>query len=402
VYVQFSHDVIAVFLNSPKGAYKMDVITRDNIEQLVKKQEFPAVSIYMPAHRAGPEVRQNPIRFKNLLQKAQEMLDEMGVPGNDILQPTRDMEKDDFFWSKQSEGLALFLSPHVFLSFRLPLRFDELVVVTERFHTKPLLPLLSSQRMFYILTLSQDGVRLLQCTGQHFKEVTPKEVPRGIAEALKYDDPQSQLQFHTGAKSPGPKRPAMFHGHGVGIDETKDNIRRYFYQVDKGLHSVLHDENAPLVLVGGDHLLPLYGEANSYPHLLDKGVDVNPEALSDEELHEQAWSVVEPFFMKARQETADQYRDLLGTGRTSNDLKEILPQASFGRVESLFVSVGVQRWGIFDEKTGEVALHERQEPGDCDLLDLAALYTLIKGGTVHAVTQDEVPDESPICATFRY
>jgi hypothetical protein len=381
---------------------KMDVITRDDLEQLVKNRDFPAISIYMPAHRAGPEVRQNPIRFKNLLQRAQDMLDEMGVPGNEILQPARDMVKDDLFWSKQSEGLALFLSSTLFLSFRLPIRFDELVLVTERFHTKPLLTLLSNQAAFYVLALSQEGVRLLQCTRQQFKEVTPEEVPRGIAEALKYDDPQSQLQFHTGTGSRGGQRPAMFHGQGVGIDETKDNIRRYFYLVDRGLRSVLRDENAPLVLAGVDYLLPLYREANSYPHLLDKGVAANPDPLSNKELQERAWSVVEPFILKARQEEADQYRNLMGTGLTSNAVEEILPQASYGRVESLFVSTGAQRWGLFDEKSGEVVLHDRQEPGDVDLLDLAALHTLIRGGTVYAVQQDQVPDKSPICAVFRY
>ena len=380
----------------------MDVITRDDLEQLAKKQEFPAISIYMPAHRAGLEVRQNAIRFKNLLQKAQETLEEMGVAASDVLQPARDMEKDNLFWSKQSEGLALFLSPRVFLSFRLPICFDELVVVSERFHAKPLLTLLGSEGRFYVLALSQGKPRLLQCSRYYSKDVTPEEVPAGIAEALKYDDPQRQLQFHTGTKSQGTKRPAMFHGHGVGTDETKDNIRRYFYHVDKGLSSILHDENAPLILVGGDHLLSIYREANSYPHLLDKGIDVNPDALRDEELHARAWSAVEPFFLKAHQEEADQYRNLLGTGLTSNDLQEILREASYGRVESLFVSAGVQRWGVFDEKTGEAALHDRQETGDQDLLDLAAIYTLIKGGTVYAVTQDQVPDQTPICAIFRY
>jgi hypothetical protein len=380
----------------------MDVITRDDLEELLKKQEFPAISIYMPAHRAGPEVRQNPIRFKNLLQKAQDTLDEMGFPGNDLLQPARDMEKDNLFWSRQSEGLALFLSPGVFLSFRLPIRFDELVVVTERFHAKPLLTLLGSEGRFYVLALSQNKARLLQCSRYHLKDVTPEKVPAGIAEALKYDDPQKQLQFHTGAKSPGAQRPAMFHGHGAGSDQTKDNIRRYFYHVDKGLSSILHDENAPLVLAGGDQLLSLYQEANSYPHILDKGVDVNPDALNDEELHARAWNVVEPLFLKARREEADQYRNLMGTGLTSNDLQEILRQASYGRVETLFVSAGVQRWGVFDEKTGEVTLHQRQETGDQDLLDSAALHTLIKGGTVYAVPQDQVPDQTPICAIFRY
>jgi len=380
----------------------MDLITRNHFEQLLKKQEFPAVSIYMPTVRAGPEVRQNPIRFKNLVKRAEEMIGDLGASRNGFLQPVREMVKERLFWSNQSAGLALFLSRGVFLAFRLPVRFDELVVVADRFHTKPLLPFLGKQERFYILTLSLNGVSLLQCTGQDLKDLTPEGVPRGIAEALKYDDPQRQLQFHTGANSPGDRRPAMFHGHGAGIDETKDNISRYFYQVDRSLRPALHDENVPLVLVGNDHLLALYREANSYPHLLGKGVNVNPDALTDEELPGRAWSVVEPFFLKTQQEKADQYRDLMDTGLTSKDLREILPEAAHGRIESLFVSTEVHRWGLYDEQTGQMVLHERQEPGDHDLMDLAALHTLIKGGNVYVVPQNQVPDQSPICAIFRY
>jgi hypothetical protein len=38
------------------------------------------------------------------------------------------------------------------------------VVVTDRFHIKPLLPLLSGDGRFYVLALSQSEVRLLQGT----------------------------------------------------------------------------------------------------------------------------------------------------------------------------------------------------------------------------------------------
>jgi len=52
--------------------------------------------------------------------------------------------------------------------------------------------------------------------------------------------------------------------------------------------------------------------------------------LGAKDLHERAWSIVEPYFQEARNEAAAQYRQFAGTGRTSNDLKSIVPAAYRG------------------------------------------------------------------------
>jgi hypothetical protein len=59
-------------------------------------------------------------------------------------------------------------------------------------------------------------------------------------------------------------------------------------------------------------------------------------------------------------------------------------------------------WGRFDPEKDRVDVHESPEPDDEDLLDLAAMESLIKGGTVYAVRPEEVPDQVPLAAVFRY
>ena len=141
-----------------------------------------------------------------------------------------------------------------------------------------------------------------------------------------------------------------------------------------------------------------------YPHLVDEGIEGNPEELKAKELHEQAWAIVQPRFLTAQKEAAAQYRQLAGAGseQASNDLKEIVPAAYHGRVETLFVTVGLQKWGSFDPGTNVVHMHEEAEPGDEDLLDFAAVQTLLSRGTVYAVEPEKVPDEALLAAVFRY
>jgi hypothetical protein len=377
------------------------VINKKNLKMLAGKQKGPCVSIYMTTHRTDAE--QNRIRFKNLYGEAEKMMVDMGSGNADEgLETARKLLEDQTFWQHQSDGFALFLSKDLFEIYRLPMEFEAITVVTDRFHIKPLLPFITSNARFYILTLSQRDVRLFQCTRQGIQEVEVEGMPKGLSDALEYDDPEKQLQFHTGAGGPGGKRPAIFHGHGVGTDDAKDRILRYFRQVDKGLYAVMHDETSPLVLAGVDYLLPIYREANSYPHLLEQGISGNPDEMDEKELHNRAWALVKPYVKKAQEEAARRYQDFVGTGRTSKDLKEIVSAAVHGRIAVLFLAKGIQQWGRFGPENGRVEVHQTQKPGDEDLLDLAAAQTLLKGGEVYVVDEKKVPEDAAAAALFRY
>ena len=383
----------------------MNLLSKEELKTLIEKPEGRCVSIYMPTHRAFPDTKQDPIRFKNLLREAEERLKATGLRSPDakkLLKPAKALIKDGLFWQYQADGLAAFISSDLFYHYRLPLKFDELLVVTDRFHIKPLLPLFSQEGRLYILALSQNEVRFFQCTRYSVKKVEPENVPRSLSEALKYDDPEKQLQFHTRAPAAGGERAAMFHGHGVGTDDAKDNILRFFNQLDQGVYAFLGNENVPLVLAGVDYLLPIYREANSYPHLMNEGITGNPEGLKAEELHGQAWKIVEPHFVKAQEEAICRYRQFAGSERASNSVKEIVPKAYDGRIDILFVAVGVQQWGVFDSRTRQVHLHPETESGDEDLLDFAAAHAYLNGGTVYALKPEVMPDETPLAAVFRY
>ncbi len=50
----------------------------------------------------------------------------------------------------------------------------------------------------------------------------------------------------------------------------------------------------------------------------------------------------------------------------------------------------------------EIQIHSEPQPGDEDLLDAAAIQTLMHGGVVYAVEPQKMPDEAAIAAVFRY
>jgi hypothetical protein len=111
---------------------------------------------------------------------------------------------------------------------------------------------------------------------------------------------------------------------------------------------------------------------------------------------------VQPHFQLAQQGAADQYRQLVGTGRASGDISAIVTAAYDGRIATLFVAITVQQWGIFRSESREVEVHQEAAAGDEDLLDVAATYTLLRRGTVYAVAPEYLPDATPAAAILRY
>ncbi len=380
----------------------MNVLTRNNLKLLMEIHRGPCVSVFMPMHRSGPETQQDLIRFKNLIREAEERLITRGIiapEARELLESAQKLLQGDLFHQHQSDGLAMFLSPEVFRYYLLPFVFKELVIVTDRFHIRPLLPLLSGDGRYYILALSQNKVRLLQGTHYSVNEVALADAPKNLAETLRDDDSWKELQMHSGISGGEGKLSAITHG---GEVDNKENIKRYFRRIDKGLHELVRDERVPLVLAGVDYLHPIYKEVNTYPHLIEDGIGGNPEGLSAKELHAQAWTVVRPYFQKAQQEAVDQYKQFISSGRTSNRVRKIIPAAYHGQIELLFVVPDFQQWGTFDPSTDELHLHKKEKTGDEDLLEFAAIQTLLNGGTVYVVDPEKMPDTESLAAVFRY
>jgi len=378
----------------------MKNLSNEELGLLMQTSGEPAVSIYMPTLRTG-DIQQNQIRLKNLLREAEGQLLEYGLRRPDalsLLELAQQLMPDLPFWQYQADGLAIFSSRDMFRQFRLPLTFHELVVVAERFHVKPLIPLFSEDGVFYVLALSQNQARLLQCTRYNVQDVTPAGTPSGKDEALKYDDPEKQHQFRT----TGPGSAALFHGHGVASDYDKEDTLRYFYSVERGVQEVLSDEHAPLVIAAVDYLHPIYREASKYRHLLDEGIEGNPDDLSDRELQERAWPIVEKRFDRERAGALDAYSEALAKGLATDNVKEAALSAYDGRVATLFVATGAHQWGKFDGESRKILLYDDKKPGLEDLLDFAAVHTLTKGGTVYSLEPEEVPGEKTIAAILRY
>jgi hypothetical protein len=385
----------------------MQLLQIRDLRELVEHRERPCVSIYLPTHRTGRDTLEDPIRLKNAISEARDRLDDAGYSkerASAVLDRAVDLIPSQDFWLHQSDGLAVFLSPDLFRYYRLPLRVQDEVVVTDHFSIKQLVPLFAEDGRFYVLTLSQKRVRLFEATRLGIRETPVPDMLKNIDELKQYDVVEENLQAHTMAMTQTAKTNLVFHGQGNIADKAtyKDELVEYVRAISRTLERYLGAATAPLLLAGVEYERSFYRQVNSYHNLLDDGIVGNPDELDVKEIHEAAWRVVEPFFAQARHVSLSHYADLSRTGKTSDDVATILPAAYHGRIRTLFLLKNARLWGKFDTDTLSLETHDSPEQGDADLIDLATVQVLQHQGMLYALDKEEMPTENPVAAMFRY
>jgi hypothetical protein len=374
----------------------MDTICTNDIKMLLQSGAGMHVSMVMPTHHKGGVDQQDLIRYKNLLRSAEEKLVLKGLRPAEarlMLKPAESLLTDSLFWRQQGDGLALFLESNRYFYYRLPLVLEAEVEVGPRFFIRPLISLLGKCGLFYILAVSQNENRLLQCSLNGTVRLNNPDIPASMAEVLQLENtPEPSIRFHASST-------AGNAGSGAAIQSAasskanidKDHILQYFEQLNRGVLKALKLEQSALVLAGVDYLHPIYRKVNTYPHLLAEGITGNPDVTGDAALREQAWPIVNSYFDKDRLAALAEYRQAAGTGVTVDRKEEVVTASGEGRTRFLFIAEGIQYRGQITPETGEE-----------DLIDYAVYQTLKHAGAVYVLKPEDMPGKAGLLALLRY
>ncbi|MEZ6034081.1 MAG: hypothetical protein R3C17_13385 [Planctomycetaceae bacterium] len=170
-----------------------DTIDSEHLERLSGARSTLCASIYIPTHRCGNDVQQDPIRLKNAVAEARRQLVEFGQSGDgadDLLRPAVELmvlDASDDFWQHQSDGLAILLSAEEACLFQLPTKFDEEVAVSDRFRLKPLLRSMNSNEEFHLVAVSRGAVRVFRGCRSGLKEEHFADLPESLQEFSSHD-----------------------------------------------------------------------------------------------------------------------------------------------------------------------------------------------------------------------
>ncbi|MGI9434867.1 MAG: hypothetical protein ACR2Q4_08580 [Geminicoccaceae bacterium] len=365
-----------------------DVPTRAEFSALDAKRGEICVSIYLPTTPVTRATKGDRILFKNLVGEAVGQLSAAKASKRRVsaLQSRlTDLQEDDRFWAYLADGLAVFATPDDLRTFRLPVRPAAEAQISDRFHVKPLVPLLAAAGNGFVLALSQGGVRLIEFTPGLAEVVKVPGLPKTMSSALKRQLPRDRA----------PTRRIQ------GSEGMKVLIGQYCRIVDRALRPVLAAQGASLILATVNEMAAIYRANSSYPHLAKSVIKGNPEHLAPRELATAARAIVKRKDKRLVNDRLVQLKEGLGKGRSSADLATIAKAAIHGRIETLLIDVKASVPGTINPSSGKLKLAAKASAGTYDVLDELVGLTIRTGGDVLPIASKALSNDSPAGAILR-
>lgn len=389
----------------------MNLLTSDMMPELLSVNAGTCISLYMPTHRTYPDNLQDPILFKNLVKKLEQSLLQQYSTSEAtlLLQPFVALANNEEFWRHTLDGLAVLGTAGTFKTIGLPVFTEELTVVADSFHTKPLRKYLQSVERYNVLGLSLQDYHIYEGNRHSLTELElAPGIPKNINEALGYDLTEKHSTVASyggvgGAGAVGGRGGEMHHGHGGKSDEMDTDAERFFRFVAKTINEHYSKPSGlPLILAALPEHHNLFQKVSNILSLLPDGIDVNPKSVEASELAERAWKVMEPYYFGIIEKACDVYQQSKSKGMGSDSISEVAAAAAASRVDTLMIEANLQIPGKIISDTGIIEKGDLENPEMDDLLDdLGELVTKM-GGKVMVIPHEKMPTHTGVACVFRY
>lgn len=374
------------------------MVSEKTINDLINNDSDLSITITLPTHKTGEEGKQDPIRFKNLVNKVEEQLTKKGKKNGEIekiLKPARELLEKPLFWSHLEHGLAVYITENSFDVYKLPYTVDEQLFVNDHFLITPLLPMTSMDGTYCVLAVSRQNLRLLRCTRNDVVDITPDDISVSVADYLEVD-PEKELQFHTGARG----QAAMFFGHNANEEDKRIIVELFYREAEKEITALMNGLGDPLVLIGLKDNIHIYKKTNNYGRIVEDIIDHNPDELSEKQLKDEGWDVIKEYFLKDMYKSLDNYSKQPNE-KVSNNLSEIIEATVMGKSQIIFLSKGEKKWGMYDEENHTVH-YTKSENDSVELLNWLSITGFKRGSKVYMLPKEEMPIRSTVAAEFRF
>ena len=148
----------------------------NHFKSLANTHKPLCISIYNPTFQKGKGVleEQAIISLKNIAKQIEQRLETIEVKQNkieDLLKPLHKLLEDKSFWSKQSDGIAIFLTSEKMELYKVPINFKPYYYISDHFYLLPLLPILNINYEAYLLAFSLKNVGLYEISSFNINKV---------------------------------------------------------------------------------------------------------------------------------------------------------------------------------------------------------------------------------------
>jgi hypothetical protein len=221
-------------------------------------------------------------------------------------------------------------------------------------------------------------------------------VPDTLSEALALEPPDHDLENRSAAgSSTGSMRRIRF-GTGSGRERQNAHLGDYYHLVDRGLQHMFQDSGEPLILAGVQEDTAIYEAVSSYGGLLKETVSGSHDFSRDRaEILSQAYTILGAEADKREHAAMEVALKRATPGHFFTDPEMIVRAAFEGRIHRLYINADAKRIGIYERDS-------YQSWGSEDLLNLAAVQTLIHRGTYSEIPSEAFPNGGAALGILRF
>lgn len=376
-----------------------------------REPEHTCLTLYLPVHQSPEQSDKNVTQLKSLAQQARTALARSGVDDEALggyLDPLGEMIARPESLLRETGSIAFFVDGAAPALMDLPQWVEPDVYVDSRFHIKPVLAALQSEAVGYVLALAREDTRLYRCNGEPMEPVECEDLPRRLEDVVWPDDPEKQLQQHSGASisasgREGTSPEAVHHGQGNRKELDNEQTERFNAAVARAVSAFMKKHHGPLVVVGDEKNVGLVHKHCDIDERRFVPLHRNITDLSRNDLY----NVVANSLLEAvdgeRKRALETLRET-PPGQRSEILEDVALAAFQGRVEMCVVAGDKRVPAIC--RPHEMRIEHLDTNGSTvnqpDLLESIAQESIQHGGKAYVTRADELPDGAVVSARFRY
>lgn len=372
-----------------------DMLDRDRLKDIASREARLCLTLTMNCDHEGAEAeKKNRIRFRNLVSKADELLDKSGwswFERRRFLKPLMRMRKDGNIWRYQGKGLLVLCDDTGFFqTYRLPFPVEKNVIADRRFYLRPVIPYFQENVSFAVVILNQREAKIVfgdLLRGEN-RIAEPSGPLASFDEYMLHYEFEKSLQFVSRSA-----RSSLFFGHGTGGDKATENahLLDYYRHLENWVVTELRKANPDRIYYAAD-------ERNEGNYLkvvkahhpeMERLAHINTAAADISALVSTAIDRIQKERDEKRLETIGEFQKRMQRDdrNISTGMREVILAAHDRRVEKLILpaSTHEKAWGHIHEARHDIALRTADEStgeiGD-ELVNLAVIETFLNGGEI--------------------
>ena len=362
-------------------------------------EKGPFISLYLSTSNLPQESKKDRAVFKNLIAQAKDKLvtDYNKIEIEKFLEPLYQLEKESIFWSFNQKGLAIFLNEKNCYTYKLPYSVDNHVNYGDKITFKPLIRLSQNIIHYYVLALNRDYFKVYEVNGKTIIQVQFDPSVLIKAKDVIGDQRTEDISTIGGYSSYG--RQGITHGRGGKKDDIDIDTEKYIRYVEHTLYEELTKKKAlPIILISLPKTHIHYRQINKNKDLYDKGIIKSPDSMTDEEILEETYGLIENYFMDELKMKIDKARKSVELSRASQDVHEIIKVIKSNQIDVLYIQDDRKLYGFVDWDNQTIDVNRKS---DIDIHEELAEKTIMLGHKVFSVSKDILNVGSGILAQYR-